>query len=145
MRVFVLSGFLNQMNFLYLLYYFLYLYIYNHMFFFLFFLLMWWIIWIILFYFLAAPYGMQDPSSQPGIKPMAPEVEARSRNHWRVLGSPCIDYFRMLNQSCIPGMNHSWSLCIIFFSVSVLNLIMFYLEFLNPYAERILVLVSYLC
>ena len=88
---------------------------------------------------------MQDPSSQPGIKPMAPEVEARSLNHWRMLVSPCIDYFRMLNQPCIPGMNHSWSLCIIFFSMSVLNVIMFYLEFLNPYTERILVLVSYLC
>ena len=116
----------------------------NHMFF-LFFPLMWWIILIILFYFLAVPYGMQDPSSQPGIKPMAPEVEARSLNHWRMLVSPCIDYFRMLNQPCIPGMNHSWSLCIIFFSMSVLNVIMFYLEFLNPYTERILVLVSYLC
>ena len=34
----------------------------------------------------------------------------------------------MLYQPCIPEINHTWSLGIIFLNISVFNLLMFYLE-----------------
>ena len=43
--------------------------------------------------FLAVPHSMWDLSSPPGIKPLPPEVEVRSPNHWTIREVPYLRFF----------------------------------------------------
>ena len=45
------------------------------------------------FFFLAAPHGLWDLSSQPGIEPVPPAVEAQSPNHWTAREFPEVEAF----------------------------------------------------